>query len=99
MRGLRTQEDDKFLNFFSIVQEAAKKKQSVFFGYSGEGHDIRMAEFEGEDLFGWLIPEEKADEFEKQYQAFDVSSKWDPFYIFANWYPDGESIRIAFEER
>ena len=97
MLGLRTQEDEKFINFFAIVQEAAKKKNSVFFGDSGEGHDIVMPEFEGEDLYGWLIPKEKVDEFEKQFTAFNVSSKWDPFLIFANWYPDGENIKIIFE--
>ena len=97
MRGLRTQEDEKFIKFFEIVQEAANKKNSVFFGDSGEGNDIITPEFEGEDLFGWLIPNEKADEFEKQFNAFNVSSKWDPFLIFANWYRDQNEIKIEFE--
>lgn len=100
MRGLRTQEDKKFIKFFSMVQDAAKEKNCVFFGNSGEGNEIITPEFEGEDLFGWLIPEEMADEFEKEFMAFHVSTKWEQFYMFANWYrdQDNQGIRIVFEE-
>ena len=97
MVGLRTQEDDKFVKFFSLVQDIARGSNSVFFLDSGEGNEIITSEFEGEDLFGWLIPNEKSEEFKREYLSFDVSEKWDPFFKFANWYPDGNDIKIVFE--
>ena len=41
MLGLRTQETNKFILFFELVQEKAKEKESVFFLDSGDGNEFR----------------------------------------------------------
>ena len=85
MRGLKTQETSKFLNFFSIVQNTANKKECVFFLDAGDGNNLETEIFEFENLMGWLIPNDKADEFEKAWKENDVSDDWSDFYVWANW--------------
>lgn len=96
MRGLRTQEGDKFEKFFSIVQDAAAHADAVFFGDSGEGNEIIEPDLEGEDMFGWMIPEKDAEQFEQEFLAFKVSEKWDKFQTFANWKRENGKITIMF---
>ena len=96
MRGLRTQEGSKFEKFFEIVQKTAEKHGFVFFLDSGDGHDIVTDEFEGENLQGWIIPKEKANEFETQFNKFSNSEEWDDFYGFAVWYEEEGKIKILF---
>jgi hypothetical protein len=85
MQGLRKQETSKFEKFFSIVQNAAKKIDSVFFLDAGDGREFETDTFEGEDLMGWLIPKEKVSEFEQEWDTGDVSDEWSDFYVWANW--------------
>ena len=99
MRGLRTQESKKFNRFFEIVQDFAEQKESVFFAESGEGNDITNELFEGEDLSGWLIPNSLADEFEKEFEQFDINEeRWEEFECFANWEEVGGKIQITFDK-
>lgn len=49
MRGLKTQEGEKFIAFFRMVQEEARKHHSVFFLECGEGNDFSADSIEGED--------------------------------------------------
>ena len=60
MQGLKTQEGNKFIAFFKLIQEEARKRHSVFFLECGEGNEFETAHIEGEDLRGWLIPEKQA---------------------------------------
>ena len=85
MKGLRTQEENKFLRFFAIVQEAAEKKNCVFFLDSGDGREFETETIEGEDLMGWLIPKEKVPAFEKEWETNDVSDDWSDFFCWAIW--------------
>ncbi len=64
MRGLPEPEGDKFLRFFTLVQEAAKEQGAIFFLETGDGHDFENDDLDGADLFGWVIQEAEADEFE-----------------------------------
>lgn len=96
MQGLRVQETSKFEKFFSIVQDAAKKKNSVFFLDAGDGRDFETDTLEGEDLMGWLIPKEKLPAFEKEWQDGDVSDDWSDFYVWAIW-ENTENPIITFE--
>ena len=80
MKGLRTQEGIKFESFFNIVQKFANRQNAVFFLKSGEGNEIIRNDFEGEDLFGWLIPNDLVEKFE----------------TFANWEESNNSIIITF---
>ncbi len=97
MRGLRTNESEKFLKYFSIVQAAACELGKIFFFDTGEGHDIITNELEGEYLSGWLIPIEKASEFEKLWESWNVDGNeaWDQYYCFAEWTNNGD-IHIEF---
>ena len=86
MRGLRTQEGQKFEKFFALIQNEAMNEKKVFFLDSGEGQEFETDEMEGENLSGWLVPVKEADEFEKQFIKWDIDNeKWDDFYSFARW--------------
>ena len=96
MQGLRTQETNKFKKFFSIVQDAAQRKGCVFFLDAGDGRDFETNTLEGEDLMGWLVPKNKALNFEKLWEKGNVSDKWSKYYGFAVW-KDINNITIEFE--
>ena len=96
MKGLRKQETDKFNKFFSIVQDTAEKKDSVFFLDAGDGRDFTTDTLEGEDLMGWLIPKDKLSDFEKEWETGDVSDDWSDFYKWAIWENENNPI-IRFE--
>ena len=86
MRGLRTQEGEKFERFFALVQKEALKQGSVFFLDSGEGHDFDNGFMEGENLSGWLIPFGLADEFEKEYLKHnDDLEEWEEYFCWIEW--------------
>lgn len=97
VRGLRTEEDEKFLVFFKIVQETAEKEGKVFFLNVGEGNEIKTDELEGEDLYGWLIPTELADQFEKEWMKRSVGEEWEQFEVFEEWTKTENGLEIKFE--
>ncbi len=98
MRGLRTQEGSKFEKFFGVVQEIAKKHSKVFFLDAGLGKEIETDEYNGENLQGWLIPKEKADDFEKVFMNFQNTEDWDDFFAFLEWEEKNGKIEMFFEE-
>lgn len=85
MQGLKTQEKSKFLNFFSIVQETAKNNNCIFFLDAGDGRGFENEKFEGEDLMGWLIPQNLSVDFEKIWLDDNVSDDWSDYYVWAVW--------------
>lgn len=85
MRGLKTQEGKKFERFFDLVQQAAAKKDAVFFLECGEGNDFATDKLEGEDLRGWLIPNEQADRFEKEWKKSNPGEEWASRIAWATW--------------
>jgi len=98
-QGLRTQKNNKFLNFWKIVQEEASKYDSIFFLDSGEGNEIETEDINAEDLSGWLIPKNQAAEFDKLFQSFNnvaISEKFDNFYMIASWTQAKDSITVTF---
>ena len=99
MRGLKTQEGSKFERFFQLVQDEAAKSNAVFFLLSGEGRDIILPNLEGEDLSGWLIPADMADEFEEEWKDPDSSEhldKWDHYFMWAEWSEKNGVISVQF---
>ena len=81
MQGLRKQENQKFNKFFELVQREACKKGKVFFCDCGQGDVFENDTIECEDLCGWLIPQEKVNEFEKLFlKDSDDQHKFDDFY-------------------
>ena len=88
---------DKFDIFFEKVQNAAKVAQGKFFVQSAEGRDFETEEMEGEDLFGWLIPNESVPEFQKEWMSQKgISDQWDDFMTFVLWKKVGNDIQIIF---
>lgn len=97
MIGLRTQETDKFNRFFALIQEEAERKNSVFFADAGDGNDFETPTMEGEEMMGWLIPKEKADEFMPLWEKGKVDDTWSAYYTWALWEINNNSVKIRFE--
>lgn len=100
IQGLRTQENDKFLNFWKIVQSEAEKQNSVFFLDCGDGNEMTTDEFNAEDLFGWLVPNNKVSNFEALFDNFldeDINDMFDDCYKSVTWnFNNGTlSVKIA----
>ena len=93
MQGLRTQE---FERFFKVVQDAANDLHGVFFLAAGDGRDLIKDDLEGEDLQGWLIPDEKVKMFESLFSGHQEDEEWDEFFCFAEWAEDNGKIEIKF---
>lgn len=97
MQGLRTRESDKFNKYFSLIQEEAKKHNAIFFADAGDGHDLETPELECEDMMGWLIPVERAAEFEPLWEDSKVDDDWTDYFTWAIWSLDRGKIHISFE--
>ena len=97
MLGLRTQESDKFEEYFLIVQAEAKKTGCVFFFDTGDGREFETNTLEGEDLMGWLIPDDKVPKFINEYEQWSVSDDWLDFYKWAIWDNSNDKISISFK--
>jgi hypothetical protein len=95
MIGIKTNESEKFIKFFQIVQSEAQKQGCVYYLDAGDGRDFENDEYEGEDLMGWLIPLEEVPKFEQEWNIGDVSDKWSRFYTWAVWsVPDNPTIKF-----
>lgn len=97
MLGLKTQESNKFIEFMKIVQDEARKHNSIFFLDSGDGRDFETDHVEGEDLQGWLIPENKADAFKAIWEAGNADDDWVGFFCFATWENSNGNITVQFD--
>ena len=98
MLGLRTQESEKFNVFWEIIQKTAQKSNSTFFGDCGEGRDFETSDMEGEDFSGWLIPNDKVADFEKEFIERKISDKWSDFITFAIWKEKDNGISVEFRQ-
>lgn len=97
MLGLRTQESDKFINFFSIVQSEANKMGKVFFMDFGQCDDIAFEDMEIDRLFGWLVPENENKIFEKLFITDKVSEKWDKYCTWVTPEIVDGKLKIRFD--
>lgn len=96
MVGLRTWEGEKFERFFALVQKEALKQGGVFFLDAGEGHIFENENMEYSDLRGWLIPIEKAEEFNKEYMKMQGDPEgWYDYFCWEEW-EDEENPKISF---
>lgn len=95
MLGLRTQEEQNFKDFFSFVQSAAGKLGCIFFLDTGEGNEKNINGIETMNLSGWLVPLEKAEEFEKIWKEEKENDDWVDFFKFASVVND--NMEIVFE--
>lgn len=94
-------EDQEFLRFFRIVQDAASAIDSVFFLWSPECHDGQVGDVWCEDLSGWLVPAADADDFERLWRARDPKiweENLDALWAFVRWSePQPGKVAIKFE--
>lgn len=101
MRGLKTQENEKFNRFWELIQTTAAKRGCVFFGYAGEGRDFSIGDMEGEDFGGWLVPIENADSFERIWDsdlaALFQSPPAGTEFTFAIWKEQSGKVMVEFK--
>lgn len=99
MKGLRTQENDKFVKFFELVQEEAAKLDSVFFLDCGQGKLFENSQMECEDLCGWLIPNEKVKEFESLFENnSEQQQDFDVFYTSVDFNIEGDTVKVIIDD-
>lgn len=96
MRGLRTPESDNFIRFMELIQKEAEEMGKVFFLDCEDGNDRVVDGMEVCDLCGWLLPNSKADEFEKIWKNNGEDDAWIEFYGFVTW-KEEEGLKIQFE--
>ena len=95
LRGLRTNENPKFRKYFDMVQKKAEAVHCVYFLDCGQGREIITEELDCEDISGWLVPTDKADECEKDYMNFADMDKWDDWYTWAEW-DNTDGLKVNF---
>lgn len=99
MQGLRTQENDKFIRFFKLVQAEAAKKKAVFFADCGQGDVFENKHIECEDMCGWLIPSNMVSEFEPLFMENSPKQHdFDDFHCFVDYTVNGDTIEISIDE-
>ncbi len=96
VQGLRTAESNKFLIFWKIVQDFAKKNNAVFFLDSGDGHEFENDNINAEDCSGWLIPFDKVTDFEKDFLNNKNLEQWDDFFSVETWKIENGKFIIEF---
>lgn len=64
---------------------------------SGEGNDFSDDSMEGEDLSGWLIPNDRKDEFISEWSNADkpISEKWLDNFAMATWEKNNDTIKVS----
>ncbi len=101
IREIDSTMDERFLRFFSIVQNSAKDQGRVFFLDCGEGHDLITDEIDCEDLSGWLIKEDDVDEFEPLWLELrwdELPGRFDTDMVMARWDGTGpDNITVSFD--
>lgn len=96
MQGLRTQENSRFIRFFEEVQLEAKRNNSIFFLNFGMCEDIPFKDMEIDTLFGWLIPIEAEEIFEKCFLNWEVPDIWTSFLCWVEPTIINNKLQIAF---
>ena len=102
LRGIRFEPDPEFAEMFNGLQNMLNKKGFVYFLDIDE---ISIKKFRSSflyenKLYGWLLPTDKALEFEEEYLRGDPSQKWDSYRKnYWVWF-DGEGcMRWLYSER
>ena len=87
MMGLKNNKKSKRVCciFLKIVQAEALKENKIFFLDAGDGRDINLPGISGEDLMGWLIPIDMADDFKNIGCQMNVNDDWSDYFMFAIW--------------
>ena len=97
MLGLRTVESQSFLNYFKLVQAKASEYDKVFFLDFGQGEDLIIGDMEVDTLFGWLIPKENVDEFNKDFCIYFDLSGGEDYNVWVIADIDCEGVKVSFD--
>ena len=97
MVGLRSREESRFIAFFKLVQESAADKNAVFFLDCVEGNDLWTDDIICTDCSGWLIPNDKVEEFKKEYENFKSLEKWEDYVVWVTWSGNSTHPKINIE--
>lgn len=92
-------------NFINLINIEAQKRGATFFVNCGEGREIITDKLDGEDISGWLIPNDKKQDFEAELArvaqgsvlAAVIDEKWDEWFCTAVWKSDHDKVTIDFE--
>ncbi len=99
MLGLRTKEDPKFEKYMELVQKAAKKQGCAFYLECEDGNDASFDDMDVSELTGWLVPEDKALEFEAVWLLWKEDDTWIDYYRSVVWSQDKKGrIHVKFEK-
>lgn len=99
MRGLRTEENEKFKRFFKLVQDEASKRNRIFFLDCGQGTVYEDDFIECEDLFGWLLPRSIAESFEMLFISdSEKQHEFDDFYAYIGYSINSGQIEIEIDD-
>jgi hypothetical protein len=92
------QESKKFIKFFEMVQEEARKRNCIFFCDCGLGDVFENDDIECENLCGWLIPEQQADKFESIHKEnSDKKYEYDAFYCSVDFIVEESTGKIRID--
>ena len=97
MLGLRAVDSESFLNYFKLVQAKASENDKVFFLDFGQGEDLIIGDMEVDTLFGWLIPKENVDEFNKDFLMNYDLSRWEDYNVWVIADIDCEGVKVSFD--
>ena len=82
MKGIRSTENQKFLEFFSKVQGKSMERGNIFFLDTGECLDIEFNNMEVDNLCGWEVPLEISESFESKYLNKEILDEYSDYYIW-----------------
>lgn len=97
MKGIRTQENKEFINFFNKVQDKANEENKTFFLDTGHCKDVKFRDMELDTLFGWLIPKELEKDFENEFNNREIKPDWDKFYVLLDFDIDSGELELRFK--
>ena len=99
MIGLRTQESDKFLRFWEIVQEKAAEMGKTFFLDCGDGNNYEDDKLECENLTGWLVDNEQTKIFEEVFLSGEpIGDEWSDKIVSLEWEKARDLVEVTFVE-
>ena len=87
VRGFGACMNEAEASYFRAVQDfVAKEEDGVFFIDCEEGKSVIEPDFYASDLSGWIIPADRADEFEAHWPPDDYyDALWRDSYVFIRW--------------
>jgi len=90
-------ESNKFLKYFEMVQQEAGKQNKVFFIDTPDGHDFETDDLMLENIRGWLIPADKANEITPEWEIDEVGDSWYDYMCWAEWQLIDGKVKIEFK--